>query len=93
MDGLLSIILFTSSKCGHCPEAKKELERLETDNDRLVVTIIEADSSPHARQLARTWDVLQVPHYIFVKDRNVQERIDGALSYVQLEEYVERFIQ
>lgn len=92
MDGLLSIVLFTANSCPHCPAAKKALDELEAENEKLVITVVNIDDSPHARAMARTWEINAVPHFIFIKNRNVQERISEALTKPQIEEYVTRFI-
>lgn len=92
MDGILSIVVFTATKCPHCPEVKKALEELEAENEKLAITVINVDDSPHARNMARTWEVMNVPHFIFIKDRNVQNRVSEALTKSQIEEYVTRYL-
>lgn len=89
LPGVLTIAYFTTPTCGPCRMLKPRLEELETENEGLTVTRIDAYDYP---TLAEEHGVRSVPTLLLYVGGELAERIDGIKPKKTLQEIFNNYL-
>lgn len=82
----LIITVFFATWCGHCKDFGKVLETVnEKHNDKLSIVKIDVDKNP---ELVDTYGVEGYPSIFFIKNGDVQKKIEGSMSEGRLEDKI-----
>lgn len=75
----LSVVLFTTSICVHCPAVKQALTEIAAERgDEMILRIWEIDKNPKAMQTAREWRISGVPTMILLVNAEEIGKIVGS---------------
>lgn len=90
---MLSIHMFSTSRCANCPPVKASLKTLQEKYPELNVSYTVVDQEVDGMLKAQEWGVTGVPTLMFITDATERMRQVGGLPISELEEYVLRYIQ
>jgi thioredoxin-like negative regulator of GroEL len=90
----LSIVLFTTSNCIHCPSVKQALTEIAAERGEEVnLKIWEIDKNPKAMQIARDWGISGVPTILLLINGEEIGKVVGSQPKERINDIIQRCIQ
>ena len=90
---MLSIHMFSTSKCANCPPVKTALKTLKENYPELNVSYTVVDQEVDGMLKAQEWGITAVPTLIFITDATERMRKVGSMPMSELETYVQGYLQ
>jgi predicted DsbA family dithiol-disulfide isomerase len=90
---MLSVHMFSTSKCANCLPVKTALKTLEENYPELNVSYTVVDQEVDGMLKAQEWGITAVPTLIFITDATERMRKVGAMPMSELETYVQGYLQ
>lgn len=90
---MLSIHMFSTSKCANCPPVKSALKTLKENYPELNVSYTVVDQEVDGMLKAQEWGITAVPTLIFITDATERMRKVGSMPMSELETYVKKFLE
>lgn len=90
---MLSIHMFSTSKCANCPPVKSALKTLKENYPELNVSYTVVDQEVDGMLKAQEWGITGVPTLIFITDATERMRQVGGLPMSELENHVKKFLE
>ena len=79
------VYYFTADWCGPCKKVRPIVEELSRDQSEVKFQIIDVDSEG---EFARNFEVRSIPTFILIEDGKQINRITGAQTKSDLEEFI-----
>jgi len=83
---MLTLLKFSASWCGPCKSMDPVVDKLNEEDDELILTRIDVDENPQERI---NYNVRSIPTFVLVKDGKEVARKTGQATISEMKSWVE----